>query len=99
MTRLLTVAVIFALALPTLAEAAGRKKPPTHHPAPQAQVQQVWQASPSQFTYMPGVQTDGRPHFAAPEHQVYRIDGKYAGADPDPRIRTMLYFDDPNKDP
>jgi hypothetical protein len=92
--------VIFALASPTLADAASREKARTQHRAPQAQVQQAPPAPASTFYGPFGPQTpDGRAHFGDPAHQVYRVDGKYAGADPDPHIRMMLYFDDPNKDP
>jgi len=49
-------------------------------------------------SYLPppayGVRTDGRAHSTNPRHDVY-VDGRYAGSDPDPAIRSKLAADPP----
>jgi hypothetical protein len=100
MTRLLTVAVIFAVGLPAAAEAASRKAHRTHHPVRVQHVRTVLPVTEASNPFGPwGLQTNGRPRVGDPAHQVYRMNGDYAGADPDPRIRMMLRRDDPNADP
>jgi hypothetical protein len=39
-----------------------------------------------------GVRGDGRAHSSNPVHDVY-VNGKYAGSDPDPRIRASIARD------
>lgn len=34
-----------------------------------------------------------------PQWDVYRTDGRYAGSDPDPHVRAMMFRDDPTADP
>jgi hypothetical protein len=101
MMRLLTVAVIFALALPAAADAASRKAQRPHHPVRHVQhVRTVPPVAEAAYPFGPwGLQTSGRVPVGDPAHQVYRMNGDYAGADPDPRIRMMLRRDDPNADP
>jgi hypothetical protein len=97
MTRFLTVGIILALAAPTLADAKSRKPQRTSHPVPS--MRQVQEAPQAPTIYGPwGLQTSGKVHLGNPADQVYRMNGDYAGADPDPRIRAMLRRDDPNND-
>jgi hypothetical protein len=96
MMRLLTVALVFVLAIPALADAASRKKQPTRHP----QAQHVAPAPQQAFAANPfALQSGVERHAGNPAHQVYRTNGEYAGADPDPRIRLMLRRDYNNDDP
>jgi hypothetical protein len=39
-----------------------------------------------------GVRADGRAHSSNPAHDVY-VNGKYAGSDPDPKIRGSIARD------
>jgi hypothetical protein len=39
-----------------------------------------------------GVRADGRAHSSNPAHDVY-VNGKYAGSDPDPKIRSSIARD------
>ena len=99
--RLLTVAVSFALALPAAAEAASSKAQRSHDPVRHVQrVRTVQPVADASNPFGPwGLQTTGRIRAGDPAHQVYRMNGDYGGADPDPRIRMMLRRDDPNADP
>jgi hypothetical protein len=41
-----------------------------------------------------GFRKDGRAHSSNPAHDVY-VNGRYAGSDPDPRIRGELHRNPP----
>ncbi len=52
----------------------------------------IWQAPSGMENQYRWGKRARSPH---PQWDVYRPDGSYAGSDPDPSIRTRLYFDDP----
>jgi DMSO/TMAO reductase YedYZ molybdopterin-dependent catalytic subunit len=86
---IVTLAVAIAVA-PVSAQA--RTKAKTHK-----RDQNVWwQAPREQGPRLPQARRARSPN---PGWDVYYPDGRYAGSDPDPRIRMNLYFDDPNNDP
>jgi hypothetical protein len=80
------VALVAAIALPAVAEAAARKTHAKTTPQGQVQVQ-----TPNEWSYAP---PSSRPHSPNPAYDVYRMNGDYAGSDPDPRVRMMLRKDD-----
>ena len=77
--RFAAVALIIALASPALAQSKGKKERGQG---------QSWQSSQSG-------QSDRRSHSPNAQWDVYRGNGEYAGSDPDPGVRTKLFFDDP----
>jgi hypothetical protein len=86
----LTAALVFGAASMAPAISASSKARAARQGQPQAPVQNQGQyVRPGE-----GTRSDGSPHSPNAAHDVY-VDGKYAGSDPDPRIRTMLAHDPP----
>jgi hypothetical protein len=92
------LAFAVALAMPAFSQSKTKK------PDPNAwwQAPNTWQAPAARRQAPPdswsrSTQTK-RPRSPNPAWDVYYNDGRYAGSDPDPSIRTKLFFDDPNSD-
>jgi hypothetical protein len=83
----LTSVLMVAIAVPVAAAAAAHKKPAKRTVRAETTLQR------------PAVQSNARRHGENPANDVYRTNGDYAGSDPDPRIRMMLYRDDTFNDP
>jgi hypothetical protein len=74
--------------------------------APQSKKSNKARVAPEPKTWQAPVTTRGavvqstrRPRSPNPQWDVYRTNGAYAGSDPDPHVRAMMFRDDPNADP
>jgi hypothetical protein len=81
--KLIVAALMLAVATASPALAQKKSKRHTvHTPAPHGNM------------YAPAY----RPRSANPQWDVYRMDGSYAGTDPDPHVRMNLFLDNPHTD-
>jgi hypothetical protein len=81
---LVTLAAAAAMAAPAVGQS--RSKNQGDRPA----LNPGWQAGQGS-----GASQKRRPRSPNPAWDVYRGNGEYAGSDPDPGVRTKLFFDDP----
>ena len=93
--KLLAVGLVLVIAATSSAFGAPQSK--KTNKARVASEPKTWQAPVT--TRGPVVQSNRRPRSPNPQWDVYRMDGTYAGSDPDPRVRAMMFRDDPNADP
>ena len=84
----LTLLIVLAALEPALAWTRKAPSHPTAHP-------RVLHVPPQ--VAGPEVRLVRPPHSPNPAWDVYRINGKYVGSDPDPRVRLMLRKDRVNE--
>jgi len=108
-TLIALLALATAIMVSANAHAAGHKAHAKAHTHMQARAQQTFGASPAAFPMAVQRNVYAQPargcvncvrrHSSNPAYDVYRLNGDYAGSDPDPRIRSQLFWDDPDADP
>jgi hypothetical protein len=89
LTKMIGLAAAFAVGTAAMASATSASAKSRIARAP-AQVRAPAAIPPPAY----GFRRDGRAHSSNPAHDVY-VDGKYAGSDPDPFIRSRLAHDPP----